>query len=118
MRMLKFGAVDFDTSMRISEERLRDGLDHARLAGAGRPQKQKIADGPTRRIQTGEKHLIDLGDLLHGWVLADDLAPQSGFKIQRLATAPRRIQGSVQSCFHNKGQLTGLRTHLSSQPCE
>ncbi len=100
VRVLELRAVNLDASMGVTEKRLGHGFHHTRLAGAGRPQKQKISHRPTRRIQPGEKHLIDLGDLFHGRILADDLPPQSGLEIQCFAAATRGIQCCVQSSFH------------------
>ncbi len=100
VRVLKFGAVDLDASLRIAEQRLSHGFHHARLARSRRSKKQKVPDRAAGRIQPSQEHLVNFGDLLDGRVLANDLAPESGFKILRRIAAPRRIQRCIESGFH------------------
>ena len=42
--VLELGAIDLDAGFGVAEERLGDGLDDARLSGAGRPEEQEVAD--------------------------------------------------------------------------
>ncbi len=56
------------------------------------PRNKKISNRPPGRIQPGEEHLIDFGDFFDGRILANDFAPESGFEIQRVVAAPRRIR--------------------------
>ena len=114
VRVLKFGAVDLDARLGIAEQRLGHRLHDARLARSGRPQKQQVADRAAGRIQPGEKHLINFGDFFDGRVLANDLAPESGFEILRRVAAPRWIQCCIESGFHyvstyRLGSLTGTK---------
>src|SRR5262245_20932037 len=81
VRVLELGAVNLDAGARIAKKRFCHCLDDSGLAGAGWPEKKQVADRAPRRVQARQKHLIDLGDLLEGLVLPDDLPPQRTFKV-------------------------------------
>src|SRR4051794_27315171 len=99
--MLEFGAVNLDAGAGVAEQRLRHRFHHPRLARAGGPEKEQIADGTSRRVQTSEKHLVNFGDFFHRDVLAHDLAADGGFKILRVATTAARIECCIDAGFHN-----------------
>ena len=109
MRVLKLGAIDLDAGVRVAEQRLRHRLNHARLARAGRPEKEEIAYRTPGRIEPRQKHLVDFGDLLDRGILPDDLPSQCGFKFKCVVAMTRGIQNSVQSGLHNGCQLTAGR---------
>src|SRR5271167_2272446 len=105
MRVLKFRAIHFDQRSAIAEQNLRSGLDNARLAGAGRSQKQQVSDGTTWRMKPSTKHLIQLDKRFDGFVLPDDFLPQRIFKMSRGGTPLFRVQflyeGRLRCCCHN-----------------
>src|SRR5204862_3866808 len=72
--VLKLGAIYFDARARVAEQRFRQRLNHAGLAGPGWPQKKQIPYGPSWRIQSRQEHLINLYDLFHRRVLPNNLA--------------------------------------------
>jgi hypothetical protein len=84
MAVLEFSAVNLDDGARITEERFRNGLYHARLAGAGWPKKEKISHRTPRSVQSREKHLVNFHHFFDGRVLANDFPAQSGFKVLRI----------------------------------
>src|SRR5262249_60048692 len=94
MRVLELRAVDLDRGARVAEERLRHGFDHSGLPRAGGPQEEEVADRSSRRVQPGQKHLIDFDYLFNGLILANDLATKCAFKVPRVtATAGEGRRG-------------------------
>src|SRR5271157_3704898 len=87
MRMLELSAVDLDAGAWVAKQRFRHGLDDASLARPRGPQKEEVADRATGRIQSGQKHLINFGDVLDGQILSYDSAPEGGFKRLRVIAA-------------------------------
>src|SRR5579864_262890 len=100
MRMLELGAIDLDAGARISKESFGHGFDHARLAGTGRSQKQEVAHWAAGSIQAGQKHLVDLDDLLDRLVLADNTAAQGCFEFSRIGAAAVGIEDGRQIRSH------------------
>src|SRR5271157_675945 len=100
MRMLELSAVNLDAGAWVAKQRLRNGLDDASLAGPRRSQEKEVSDRAAGRVQSGQEHLIDFGDLLDGGILSYDPAPEGGFKLLRVVAALRGIQSFVQSGFH------------------
>ncbi len=111
VRVLKLGAIDLDAGAGIAEQRFGHGFDHARLAGTGRPQKQQVAYRPSRRVQPGQKHLVDFGYLFDGLFLADDLAAQGGFEVTRIVAPAGRVEHGCEIRSHR------VRTHFLSWNC-
>ena len=89
VRVLELRAVDLDQARGSPKSDFGHRLHYARFARTGRPQKQEVAHRTPWRIQPRQKHLVELGHLLYGRILADDLPPQSGLKILRFAATPR-----------------------------
>ena len=92
VRVLEFGAIHLDHRARIAEQHFGRRFHDARLARARRPEEQKIPHRPSRRIQAGAKHLIQVHDGLHRFVLSDDLPPQPSLEIARLHAAQGRVE--------------------------
>ncbi len=65
------------------------------------PRNKQIADRPSRRIQSRQKHLIDFDHLFQRGVLADDLAAQGLVKISGVSTAAGGIEHCVKDGFHS-----------------
>src|SRR5579872_666961 len=87
MRVLKLRAIDLDAGPRVAEQGLGHGLDHARLARSGRPQKQQIPHRTPRRIQSSQEHLINLYDLLNCLILSHDPAAKGCIKFSSVVAA-------------------------------
>ena len=98
--VLKLSAIDLDAGAGIAEQSFGHGLDHPRFARAGRPQKQQVAYRTSRRIQSGQKHLVDLGHFFDGLVLTDDLAAKGVVKLPGIVAAAGRIEHGVEDGFH------------------
>src|SRR6266404_3880069 len=75
MRVLKFRAIHFDYRSAIAEQNLSGGLDNARLAWTGRPQKEQVSNWASWRVQPGTEHLVEFDKRLHGLVLSHDFLP-------------------------------------------
>ncbi len=90
--MLKLGAIHLDHRPRIAEQHFGRGLDHARFAGSGRPEEQQVPHRSPRRVQAGAKHLVQVYDGLHRFVLPYDLPPQPSLEITRLHAALGRVE--------------------------
>src|SRR5581483_2256829 len=101
MGMLKFGAVDLDTGLRFSEQRLRYRLHNSGLPRTGWPEKQQIPHWTPRRVQSRQEHLVDLSYFLDCLILSNDSAAQRAFKFQRLRAAARRVERCIKTGFHN-----------------
>ncbi len=99
--MLELGAIDLDAGVRIAKQRFRHGFHHARLARPGGPQKQQVPHGTPRRVQAGQKHLVNLGDLFDSLVLPNNAATQSGFKLSSIGAAAVRIEHSSKIRSHS-----------------
>jgi len=65
---------------------------HARLARSRRSEEQKVPHRPPRRIQAGTKHLVQVYDGLHRFVLPYNLPPQPSLEITRLHAALGRVE--------------------------
>jgi hypothetical protein len=74
--VLELGAIHLDHRPRISEQHFRRGFHHPRFASPGRPKEQQVPHWPTWRVQTGAKHLVQVYDGLHRFVLPYNLSPQ------------------------------------------
>src|SRR5437868_4292990 len=98
--VLEFGAVDLDAGARVTEERLRHRLDDPGLTRASGAQEKQVSYRTSGRIQTRQKHLVDLGDLLNGIVLSDNLAPQKGFKLLRVVATSAGIKRGIKTGSH------------------
>src|SRR5258708_40079681 len=101
VRVLELGAIDLDAGVRIAEQGLGHGFHHARLARPGVPQKQQVPYAAPRRVQAGQKHLINLGDLFDSLVLPNNAAAQGGFKFSRIGAAAVRIEHSSKIRSHS-----------------
>ena len=98
--MLKLRAIDLDAGMRVAEQRLGHRFHHPRFARAGRAQKKQVAHRTSRRIQSRQKHLVDLGHLFNSLVLPYDAAAQCGFKFPSIVAAAVRVQHGSQIRSH------------------
>ena len=58
MGVLELRTIHFDQRSAVSKQNFCCGLDNARLAGAGRSQKQQVSDGTTWGVQPRAEHLI------------------------------------------------------------
>src|ERR1700734_997547 len=101
VRMLKLGAVNFDAGPRIAEQGLGHGFYHASLSRTRRSQKKQVAYRTPRRIQSRQKHLVNLGYFFDGLVLPHDLAAQGGFKFSSIVTAAVGIEHGCEIRSHN-----------------
>ena len=90
--VLKLRAVDLDHRAAVAHQALRRGFHQPRLAGAGRPQEQEVADRPSRARHARQIRLINVNDLLDRLVLADDSLAQIRVEFLRFETGLRRIQ--------------------------
>jgi len=100
MGVLEFGAVDLDAGAGVAEHGFRHSLNHASLAGTGRPQEQEVADGSSGWVEAGQKHLIYFRDLFDGLVLADDLAAEGIVKLFGVIAATGRVEHSGEVRSH------------------
>src|ERR1700730_12842177 len=117
MRMLEFRAVYLDQRPRVAEQNLRGRFHDTCLAGARRPQEHQIPHGPSRRVQARAKHLIEVDQRLHAFVLSDDLCAQRGLKFQRVRASLIWIKW--QYMFSHAASLTSpqlLRRYTKSTP--
>src|SRR5690349_6270247 len=97
MAVLELRAVNLNDRPRIAKERFCHGFYHARLARAGGAKEKKVSHRTPRSVQPGKKHLVDFNNFLYGRVLANNLAPQRGFKVLRIRAAPCRIKSSIKA---------------------
>src|ERR1700722_4648449 len=116
MRMLELGAINLDAGACIAKQSLRHGFDDTCLTRSGWPQEQQVTHRTARRIQAGQKHLIDFDDLLDRCILPHNAAAQGSIEFSRIVAAAVRIQhsGEVRSHAHRIAarQLPG-RSSLS-----
>src|ERR1700731_104606 len=91
MRVLKFSAVNLDTSAGVAEWRFSHGFDDPGFSRAGGPEKQKISNRTARRIQSRQKHLVDFDHFLDGLVLTDDSAAKGAFELSGVIGAARWV---------------------------
>jgi RHS repeat-associated protein len=70
---------------RARREKPRGRFHNARLAGSGGAQEEKVANRPTRRVQAGQVHLIDVDYLADRLVLAYNHATESRIQWLRVA---------------------------------
>ena len=99
--VLELGAIDFDHARRRPTRLSAVASTMRVLPDPVGPRNRKLPIGRPGGFMPGEKHLVNFGDFFDGLVLADDFAPKSGFEILRRITAPRRIEGCVESGFHS-----------------
>src|SRR5579884_3333557 len=78
--VLEFGTIDLDACSGISEECLGNCLNNASFPRARRPQKEEIADGASRWIETCQKHLVDFRHFLDRVFLTNDPSAEISFK--------------------------------------
>src|SRR5579864_6022013 len=97
--MLELGAVNLDAGPRIAEQSLRHGLYHSGLTRSCWSQEQQVSHRASRRIQSRQKHLVDLHNFLNRLLLTYDSAAQGGFKLSRIVAAAVGIEycGEVRS---------------------
>src|SRR5579862_1144450 len=91
VRVLKFSTVNLDTGAGIAEQRFSHGFDDPGFSRTGRPEKQKVSNRTARRIQSRQKHLVNLDHFLDGLVLTDDSAAKGAFKLSGIIGAARRV---------------------------
>ena len=92
MRVLKLRAVHFNYRSGITEQDFSRCFHHARFSGASGAKKKKISDGPARRVQPRPKHLVQIHDRLHGFVLPHDPGAKRFLKVSRLDASPPGVQ--------------------------
>src|SRR4051812_13117227 len=98
--MLKLGAIDLDACAGLAKKRLSQRFHYARLAGAGGPEEEQIADRTAGRVQPRQKHLVDLGDFFDRGVLSHDLAAQCRFEFGCVVAAKGGIECGIKTGFH------------------
>src|ERR1700674_4438831 len=98
--VLELSAVNLDAGPGVPEERLSHSFDHACLTGAGGAQEEQISHRASGRIQTGQKHLVDLDDFFDSLVLADNAAAEGGVKLSSIVAAAVRIEHSGEVRSH------------------
>src|SRR6185437_508925 len=103
--VLKLGTIDFDSGSGVAEQGFRHGLYDARLARSRGTKKKQVPYRASRRIQAGEKHLVDFHYLLNRRVLPDNLPPQRQFKILRIRAAATRIKCCIKTGTHISPRL-------------
>src|SRR5258708_30286394 len=77
--MLEFSAIDLNNRARALHQRFGRGFDDARLAGTGGTKEQKTSDRAAGRGHPPEIHLIDVHDLLDGFILSVGHSTQAHF---------------------------------------
>src|ERR1700739_2753411 len=90
VRVLEFGAVDFDDGAWAAEENFGGGFDDAGLAGAGGAEEEQVADRPTGGVEPRGKDLEQLDERLNAVVLADDFRAQGILKFNGVRAADTR----------------------------
>ncbi len=71
MAVLELRTIDLDYRAHVSQEAFRSSFHHARFAGTGRPQKEKITNRSAGAGHAREKRLVDVYDLIDRFILAD-----------------------------------------------
>ena len=89
--VLKLRAIDLDDRAGVLHQRFGGGFHDARLTRSGGPEEQEVSDRTPGRRHAGQMHLINVDDLLDGFVLTDNHSAQAGFKSFCLSSGPRRI---------------------------
>src|ERR1700689_934197 len=89
--VLELRAINLDNRAGILQHRFSRGFHDASLAGSGGTKEEEVSDRTTWRGHAGQVHLIDVDDLLYGFVLADDQPAQANFEGFRLSARPGRI---------------------------
>src|SRR6266478_9488882 len=100
VRVLKFGAVNLDTSAGVAKQRFSHGFDDPGFSRTGGPEKQKVSNRTAGRIQSRQKHLVNFDHFLDGLVLTDDSAAKGAFELSGIIGAARRVQHGVDDGFH------------------
>jgi hypothetical protein len=72
------------------------------FARARRTKKEQIPNGAARRVQPGEKHLVDLCDLRESGVLADNTAAKRRLEVLCLTAAGTRIKNRCTTSLHTR----------------
>jgi hypothetical protein len=79
MTVLKFRAINFDHRAGILHQRFRCGFHDASLTGTRWAEEQEVPNGTRGRRHPGQIHLIDVDNLLDGFILTDNHAAQVRF---------------------------------------
>src|SRR5438270_13639030 len=93
--VLKLRAIDLDAGALFAEERLGNRFYNASLARSRGSKKEKVSDRTIRRIQSRQKHLVNLSHFLNCVVLTDDPATQIALEILGVCTPPRGVERSI-----------------------
>ena len=72
MAVLELRAVNLDHGPQIPNQALRGGFDHPRFARSRWSQEQEVTDRTSRAVHTSQVHLIDVDDLVDGFILPDE----------------------------------------------
>ena len=91
MAVLELGAINLDDRARVLHQSFRRRFDDAGLAGASGPEEQEVTNRAASGRHPGQMHLIDVDNLLDGFILTDNHAGQAGLESFRLSSGPRRI---------------------------
>ena len=81
MTVLEFRAIDLDAGASFTEQRLSHCLYDASFSRSCGTEKKKIAYRTIGRIQSCQKHLVDLGHLLNRVILTDDPTTQVALEV-------------------------------------
>src|SRR5215469_1524662 len=114
--VLKLGAVNLNHRSRIPYKRLRGSFDHPRLAGTCGTEKQKIPDRTTRAGHAGQKHLIDVDDLVDRLFLPDYSLAEIAVVLFSVVARKRRVQFLIQPHHIRFPPPTVSREHRSHIP--
>ena len=106
--VLKLGAVDFDHSSRIAGQTFSRRFYQARFAGTGWPQEKKISNGPPGARHPRDISLVNVDDLLDGFILPHNPLSQVALQLLRLQPCLRRIQLLIQPPHTTSRFLTSV----------
>jgi hypothetical protein len=78
--VLKFGAINFDDGARIMHQCFRCRFYCSGLSGTGWTQEQEVANRATGCRQTSGVHLVNIHNLLNGFILTYDKLQECSLK--------------------------------------
>ena len=100
VRVLELRAIDLDAGAGVPKSDSAIASTTRVLPEPVGPRNKQVPYRTSGRVQTGQKHLVDLRNFLDGLVLADDLAAKSAVKLTGVMTATGRIEYGAQIRSH------------------
>ena len=91
VRVLELGAINLDAGASVAEQSLGHRFHNPRLARTRGSKKQQIAHRASWRIQSRQKHLVDLHNLLNSRLLPHDFAGKRSLKLTGILAAATRV---------------------------